>query len=159
MRASESDTWLAKMTLCILVKNLWFANLLTQAYNHFSLSLSHTCVLTCESILNCLSLPPHVLVKYIFYDINTVHIVSSCKMTLFDFWIFSQTSLFGNIVKLLMLKLPTCVSNAILSTLYSLTNCTHLPCRLHSILYNLFLTTIFITTITVLYFWSNLFIS
>ena len=42
--------------------------------------------------------------------------------------------LFGNIVKLLMLKLPTCVSNAILSTLHSLTNCAHLPCWLHSIL-------------------------
>lgn len=83
---------------------------------------THTCVLTCESILNCLSLPPHVMVNYILYDINTVHIVSSCKMTLFDFWIFSQTNLFGYIVKLLMLKLSTCVSNAILSTLHTLTN-------------------------------------
>ena len=102
------------------------------------LSHTHTCVLTCESILNCLSLPPHILVKYIpvLYDINTVHILSSCKVTLFDFWIFSQTNLFGYIVKLLMLKLhvPTCVSNAILSTLHTLTNWVHLPCWLHSIL-------------------------
>ena len=32
-----------RYTLCILVKNFWFASLRTQAYNHFSLTHTHVC--------------------------------------------------------------------------------------------------------------------